>query len=74
MCLGTAAIAADIPKSGTDSWTNTWLITSANSITAGDRTFSTYEIEGVARNDAEGPMLNYFGFRAVGSYELMGAR
>src|SRR6516162_9630510 len=58
--------AADMPKEGTDAFTNIWAITISNTIQQGTHFFETYEINGVARNDAGGPMFNFFGLRCVG--------
>jgi hypothetical protein len=59
--------AADMPKEGTDAFTNIWAITISNTIQQGTNSFDTYEINGVARNDAGGPMFNFFGLRCVGT-------
>jgi hypothetical protein len=58
--------AADMPKEGTDNFTNVWTTTVSNTIQQGTHSFTTYEIDGVARNDAGGPMFNLFGLRCVG--------
>jgi hypothetical protein len=65
--------AADLPKSGTDSYTNTWVVTASSSMKLGeDRSFDTYETSGVSRNDAGGAMFNNFGLRILGSGEVAG--
>jgi len=64
--------AADIPKEGNDSFTNFWVATSSDTIQQGDRTFATYEIDGVTRNDNGGPMFNSFGLRCLGLVEFAG--
>jgi hypothetical protein len=64
--------AADMPKSGTDSYTVTWVTTSSNSVKMGDRSFDTYEDVGVLRNDTGGAMFNNFAIRIVGSGEIAG--
>jgi len=58
--------AAEIPREGTDSFTNIWVSTSTNNIQQGTQSFVTYEIEGVARNDAGGSMFDLFGQRCIG--------
>jgi hypothetical protein len=58
--------AADQAKEGTDNFTNLWVTTVSNTIEQGDHTFNTYEINGIARNDAGGPMFNLFGQRCIG--------
>ena len=64
--------AADMPKSGTDSYTVTWVTTSSNSVKMGDCSFDTYEDVGVLRNDTGGAMFNNFAIRIVGSGEIAG--
>ena len=39
MAFGVLATAADLPKQGTDRFTNNWVITQMNSIKAGDRLY-----------------------------------
>ena len=46
--FGSSAMASDLPKQGTDSFTNVWVSTS-NAIEHGNRTFVSYELDGVAR-------------------------
>lgn len=72
MDLGSAAMAVEMPKSGTDNFTNTWVTNQVTSLTAGGRTLFTYESEGVSRNDAGGPMFNFFSAHLVGSGEVIG--
>jgi hypothetical protein len=72
MAFGVLATAADLPKQGTDSFTNVWVVGTSNTIQQGNRTFITYEIDGVARNDSGGPMFNLFGLRCVGWVEVLG--
>ena len=71
MVFGVAAMAADLPKQGTDSFTNVWVATSLNLIQQGNRTFGSYEIDGVARNDAGAPMFDLFGQRCIGFGEFL---
>jgi hypothetical protein len=71
--FGTVVMAADLPKQGTDSFTNFWVATSAT-IQQGSRTFSTWEINGVARNDAGGRMFDLFGMRCIGLVEGLSDR
>jgi hypothetical protein len=61
--------AADMPKEGTENFTNVLVVTLSNSIQQGTQSFFTYEVDGVARNDAGGPMFNLFGVRCVGMEE-----
>jgi len=68
--FGSSAMASDLPKQGTDSFTNVWVATS-NTIQQGNRTFLSYEIDGVARNDAGGPMFDRFGQRCLGWVETL---
>ena len=73
MALGTAAMAADLPKEGTDSYTNIWLATVTSSIKAGDRSFATVELTGTTRNDFGGPMFNYVDNTASARWKLLAA-
>jgi hypothetical protein len=59
--LPLSVYAAGLPREGNDSFTNVWVATSFNTIQQGNRTFATYEIDGVARNDNGGPMFNSYG-------------
>jgi|SRR5215472_1082419 hypothetical protein len=61
--------AADMPKGGSDNFTNVLVVTSSNTIEQGTQSLSSYEVDGVARNDAGGPMFNLFGVRCVGVEE-----
>jgi hypothetical protein len=64
--------AAEMPKEGTDNFTNIWATTISNTIQQGTQSFITYEFGGVARNDAGGPMFNFFGLRCVGMSDVSG--
>jgi hypothetical protein len=57
--------AADMPKAGSDNFTTVLVVTLANTIQQGTQSFVTYEVDGVARNDAGGPMFNFFGVRCI---------
>jgi hypothetical protein len=46
-----------MPKEGSDNFMNVWTMTLSNSIQQGAQSFTTYEIDGVARNDAGSPMF-----------------
>lgn len=70
-CFGTA-MAADLPKQGTDSYTTTYVIVSSDQMKAGDRTVTTYESVGITRNDNGGPMFNDMGARCVGMSDVVG--
>jgi hypothetical protein len=65
--------AADTPKEGIDNFTNVFVSTLSNTIQQGAHTFNTYEINGVTRNDAGGPMFNMFGQRCVGMWDGVGS-
>jgi hypothetical protein len=67
--LPLSAQAADLPKEGTDNFTNVFVVTSSNTVQQGSQSFVTYEVDGVARDDAGGPMFNLFGVRCVGMEE-----
>ncbi len=64
--------AAELPKQGTDSFTNIWVSTISNSMQQGSNTFITYELNGISQNDAGGPMFNLFGLRCVGMWDGRG--
>jgi hypothetical protein len=67
--LPLAVHAADMPKSGTDSFTNTWMTTSSKIMKVGDRTLTTYEISGVHRNDNRDAMITDMGMRCLGLFD-----
>ena len=60
--------AADMPKSGMDSFTNTWMVTSSNLMKVGDRTLGTYEISGIHHNDNRDAMIPNMGMRCLGIF------
>src|SRR5690242_6363655 len=63
--------AADVPKEGSANFTAFWVATSVNAIQQGNRSFVTYELEGVTHNDAGAPMFDSFGQRCVGLVEMI---
>jgi hypothetical protein len=65
--------AGDMPKEGTDSVTNTWMITSATTLKVGDHSLTIIELSGITRNDAGGPMFNNMGFHCIGTTEITGS-
>jgi hypothetical protein len=68
-----AARSADMAKEGTDSTTNTWMITSpTNPIKMGDQTVGTYEISGTRHADNRDAMMTNMGLRCLGIYEIVG--
>lgn len=64
--------AADMPKEGTDSFTNTWMATSPDPIKVGDRTLGTYELSGIHRNDNGQATIANMVMRCLGIYEMAG--
>jgi hypothetical protein len=62
-------LAGEMPKEGTDSFTNTWLITTSNTMKVGDRTLGTYEISGVHQN-VQGDTKTDMGMRCLGIYDV----
>jgi hypothetical protein len=71
--LPLAAHSADMAKEGTDSTTNTWMITSpTNPIKVGDHTAGTYEISGTRHADNRDAMMTNMGLRCLGIYEIVG--
>lgn len=65
------ALAAEAPKEGTDSFTNTWLITTTDTMKVGDRTLGTYEVSGVHQN-VQGEAASDMGMRCLGIYDESG--
>src|ERR1700743_3794320 len=64
-------LAGEPPKEGTDSFTNTWLITTSNIMKVGDRTRGTYEVSGVHQN-VQGDATTDMGMRCLGIYDDAG--
>ena len=64
--------AMEMPREGTDSFTNAFITTVMSTIQQGSHSLTVYEINGVARNDAGGPMFNMFGQRCVGTTDGSG--
>ena len=64
-------LAGEMPKEGTDSFTNTWLVTTTNIMKVGDRTLGTYEVSGVHQN-AQGDATSDMAMRCLGIYDDAG--
>jgi len=64
-------LAGETPKEGTDSFTNTWLITTSNTMKVGDRTLGTYEVSGVHQN-VQGDATTDMGMRCLWIYDVGG--
>jgi hypothetical protein len=64
-------LAGEMPREGTDSFTNTWLITTSNIMKVGDRTLGTYEVSGVHQN-VQGDATTDMGMRCLGIYDDAG--
>jgi hypothetical protein len=64
-------LAGETPKEGTDSFTNTWLVTTSNIMKVGDRTLGTYEVGGVHQN-VQGDATTDMGMRCLGIYDDAG--
>ena len=64
-------LAGETPKEGTDSFTNTWLVTTLNTMKVGDRTLGTYEVSGVHQN-VQGDAKTDMGMRCLGIYDVSG--
>jgi hypothetical protein len=73
MAFGVAAIAAELPKEGTDTHANTWVVPSSDTIKLGDRSYTTFELAGVSRNESGGTMFNNMVLRCLGAYEVIGS-
>jgi hypothetical protein len=61
-------LAGETPKEGTDSFTNTWLITTSNTMKVGDRALGTYEVSGIHQN-VQGDATTDMGMRCLGIYD-----
>ena len=71
--LPLSAHSADMAKEGTDSSTNTWMMTSPVSpIKVGDHTVGTYEISGIRHVDNRDAMMSNMSLRCLGIYEIVG--
>jgi hypothetical protein len=68
-CRRPLATGADLPKEGTDSWTQSWVRMYVSEMKVADHALSEFEIAGSTRNDKGGPMWNDFSFRGGGSRE-----
>ena len=64
-------LAGEMPKEGTDSFTNTWLITTSDTMKVGDRTLGTYEVSGVHQN-VQGEATTDMAMRCLGIYDDAG--
>ena len=64
-------LAGETPKERTDSFTNTWLVTTLNTMKVGDRTLGTYEVSGVHQN-VQGDATTDMGMRCLGIYDVAG--
>ena len=63
-----SVLAGEAQKEGTDNFTNTWLITTSNTMKVGDRTLGTYEVSGVHQN-VQGDANTDMGMRCLGIYD-----
>ena len=68
--LPLTAGAEDAPKTGTANITNTWMITSINTLKVGDHRVATNELSGITRNDSGGPMFSNVAFHCMGIFGL----
>src|SRR6478752_2075869 len=67
------ALAAELPRSGNDEYTATYVNTSNNVMKLPDgRTLSTFEINGIMRNDSGGQMFSNMGSHCIGTREATG--
>ena len=64
-------LAGEMPKEGTDSFTNTWLVTTSNTMKVGDRTLGTYQVSGVHQN-VQGEATTDMAMRCLGIYDDAG--
>ncbi|HXA25835.1 MAG TPA: hypothetical protein VNW90_26440 [Acetobacteraceae bacterium] len=62
--------SADIPKEGTETLTDTWVLTYISRMKIGDRFRSIYEQNGIARSDNGNPIFNNLGLRCLGTTEI----
>jgi hypothetical protein len=64
-------MAREMPKEGTDSFTNTWLVTTSKTMKVGDRTLGTYEVSGIHQN-VQGEATTDMAMRCLGIYDVAG--
>jgi hypothetical protein len=57
---------ADLPKEGSDSWTQSWVRMYLSEMKVADHSLLQFEIAGSTRNDKGGPMWSNFSFRGMG--------
>jgi hypothetical protein len=70
--LPVAAAAAEFPKQGTANYTTYYVTTASQSMTLGERKYTTYEVTGVTRNDDGKDPFNNMGVRCLGTVEALG--
>jgi hypothetical protein len=66
------ARAAELPRSGTDSYSTTYVTATFVTMKLGERTVTTYDSSGITRNESGGPMFNNMGTRCLGMREVVG--
>ena len=64
--------ASEIPKQGTANYTTFFVTTASQAMTLGTRSYSTYGLNGVTRNDEGAEIFNNMGVRCLGSREVDG--
>jgi hypothetical protein len=70
LSMSTSGRAADLPKEGTETLTNTWMLTYTSSMKVGGRFRSIYELNGIAKSDISNSAFNNLSLRCLGTTEI----
>lgn len=70
--LPVGALATEFPKQGKADYTTFFVTTASRTMTLGKRTYTSYEINGVTRNDDGAEAFSNTGVRCLGSREVDG--
>lgn len=72
-CFTFGAQAAELPKSGEDAYTTTYIAVATTAMKLGDRALSTIDLNGITTNDNGGAMFNNMGTRCLGMRDATGS-
>lgn len=70
--LPVGAMASDFPKQGKADYTTFFVTTASRTMALGTRNYTTYELNGVTRNDEGAETFNNLGVRCLGTREVDG--
>jgi hypothetical protein len=65
--------AAELPRSGSDSYSTTYVTSAFVTMKLGERTVTTYDSSGITRNESGGTVFNNMGTRCLGMREVVGS-